>query len=100
MYRRATDQEKGIVQCDECYDLLVGPGDFECLLTEPEDRVWWRDGRDVVDELNRLHVALYRSLEALRELHDFAEPSGHYRRTARSQDAFTSAAAVLQEFGA
>ncbi|KKL62588.1 hypothetical protein LCGC14_2183750, partial [marine sediment metagenome] len=27
---------------------------FECLLTEPEDRSWYRDGNDVIVELNRL----------------------------------------------
>ena len=56
-YRRATEEEKenyGSFGCDPCYDLLVGPDGFECLLTEPEDRTWWRDGKGVVKELNRL----------------------------------------------
>ncbi len=53
-YRRATDEEIKEYGCDECYDLLVGPNGFECLLTEPEDRVWWRDGKKVVEELNCL----------------------------------------------
>ena len=36
------------------YSMLIGPNGFECLLTEPEDRNWYRDGSKVVEELNRL----------------------------------------------
>lgn len=53
VYRIATDEEKG--DCDEQYDLLLGPNGFECLLTEPEDRCWYRDLSNVIDELNKLH---------------------------------------------
>ena len=38
----------------EEYSMLRGPNGFECLLTEPEDRNWYRDGSLVVEELNRL----------------------------------------------
>lgn len=38
----------------ELYDTLKGPNGFECTLTEPEDRNWYRDGQVVVVELNRL----------------------------------------------
>lgn len=51
-YKRAYPEDYGYY---EGYDVLVGPNDFVCVLTEPEDRTWYRDGRDVVDELNRLY---------------------------------------------
>lgn len=41
---------------------LVGPNGFECYLGEPEDCNWERDGKRVVDELNRL----YKLIEELR----------------------------------
>ena len=44
----------------EYYDMLKGPDDFECLLTEPEDRTWLRDGRDVVTRLNEQHDEIVR----------------------------------------
>jgi len=40
---------------DESYDMLRGPDGFECLLTEPEDRIWCRDLKDVVAKLNEQH---------------------------------------------
>jgi len=40
---------------DCCYQKLIGPNGFECLITEPEDRSFYRDLKDVVDELNKLH---------------------------------------------
>jgi len=42
----------------EEYDMLRGPDGFECLLTEPEDRTWHRDGEAVIEELNRLSACL------------------------------------------
>jgi hypothetical protein len=57
-YHRATDEEHEARNCAEEYDLLVGPNGFECLLTDPEDRNWYRDGEGVIDELNRIHSAL------------------------------------------
>lgn len=35
--------------------VLVGPNDFEVALGAPEDCSFYRDGADLVDELNRLH---------------------------------------------
>lgn len=32
--------------------LLIGPGGFECILGEPEDCSWYRDGLEVVERLN------------------------------------------------
>ena len=59
------------------YDMLVGPEGFECLLTESEDRTWYRDGRPVVEQLNSLQAdnqtlaALCRQLDgALMSLYD------------------------------
>lgn len=42
------------------YELAVGPGGFECVLTEPEDRTFYRDAKPLLDELNRLHTLLTR----------------------------------------
>ena len=44
--------------CDwaEEYEMLHGPDGFECCLTEPEDRSWYRDGKKVIIELNRLQA--------------------------------------------
>lgn len=65
LYRRATEEEKEGHCCDE-YDMLIGPNEFECILTEPEDRNWYRDGREVIDELNKLY-ALAQQAEELKE---------------------------------
>lgn len=53
--------------CEE-YSRLVGPNGFECILGEPEDRTWSRDGRDVVERLNRLHHELHRATSLARDL--------------------------------
>ena len=44
------------------YSILAGPDGFEFALSEIEDRTWERDGKPVVDELNKLHrqVAVLR----------------------------------------
>jgi len=68
VYRAATYEEIEARNCDECYSLLIGPGGFECLLTEPEDRNWHRDGKHVVAELNRLlaeNETLRKSIDAM-----------------------------------
>ena len=65
----------------EYYDMLVGPDGFECLLTEPEDRNWYRDGRAVVDRLNAQHAeltALRAEVERLREAVLAAYRKGHH----------------------
>jgi hypothetical protein len=59
-YRRANETERQDVY--DLYDLLVGPNGFECLLTEPEDRCWYRDGQAVIDKLNEQHDLLQRAL--------------------------------------
>ena len=65
------DAYKHVLSGDFCeyYDMLVGPDGFECLLTEPEDRNWYRDGRVVIDRLNAQHAeltALHAEVERLR----------------------------------
>ena len=52
----------------EKYEMLCGPEGFECLLTEPEDRSWYRDGKVVITELNRLQADKAKLLEALKEI--------------------------------
>jgi len=59
-YRKANDMEFAECNCDENYELLVGPAGWQCLLTEPEDRRWHRDLEPVVDELNRLRAEVER----------------------------------------
>ncbi len=41
---------------DEDYSILKGPNDFCCMLGEPEDSNWYRDGYKAVIELNRLQA--------------------------------------------
>jgi len=55
-YRLAKHKELADFYCDESNKLLVGPGGFHCLLTEPEDR----DLEPVVTELNRLSAEVER----------------------------------------
>lgn len=52
---------------DEYYDMLYGPDGFKCLLTEPEDRNWWRDGKAVVDKLNEQHEEIQKLREELKK---------------------------------
>jgi hypothetical protein len=60
---------------------LIGPDGFSCYLGEPEDRTWFRDGRDAVDELNRLASRVEQLKQAfanardtiLNERHQLAE---------------------------
>jgi hypothetical protein len=64
-YRIATSEENtklGI--CDE-YDTLLGPDGFECILTEPEDRYWFRDASSVIIKLNEQHEEIQRLQEEL-----------------------------------
>ena len=66
--------EERIVYGD--YSVLKGPNGFECVLGEPEDRIWTRDGKCAVDELNRLYneneelkaeIKKYKITESLRK---------------------------------
>jgi len=55
VYRIAFYGDPDFPECDEDYEVLLGPESFECILTEPEDRTWNRDGRKAVDRLNEQH---------------------------------------------
>lgn len=49
---------------DEYYCVLIDPNGNElCYLGEPEDRNFYRDGKPLVEELNRLHKELERYKE-------------------------------------
>lgn len=88
---------------DESYDMLRGPDGFECLLTEPEDRIWLRDGRPVIEKLNEQAVTiatLTARLAAAEAARDEARrflaaahvalsevaPCGHYNRFIEWED--------------
>ena len=53
-YRIATEAEKEEADVYEDYELLIGPNNFQCALTEPEDRTFHRDLKPIIEELNRL----------------------------------------------
>jgi hypothetical protein len=57
-YRVATPDERELFGVCEYYELLIGPEGFTCVLTEPEDRTFFRDLKSIVYELNRLKKAL------------------------------------------
>jgi hypothetical protein len=44
--------------CCEEYSCLAGPADFRCVLGEPEDCTWYRDGGEAWDRLNELTYLL------------------------------------------
>jgi hypothetical protein len=61
-YKSETDDKNG-------YDTLYGPDGFECTLTEPEDRTWGRDGKDVVEKLNAQHESLQKTRKTIEEVY-------------------------------
>ncbi len=48
------------------YQVLRGPGGFKCVITEPEDRSFYRDLAPIRDELNRLQSEIDRLREELK----------------------------------
>lgn len=50
-------------------------------------------------EIERLEKLVTELADALRELHDFAEPTHHFRYSARSREAFTTASHILKRLG-
>lgn len=60
--------EKHKYDWDDTYDMLVGPDNFYCLLTEPEDRVWCRDLKYVVNKLNEQHKIIQELLSENKSL--------------------------------
>lgn len=49
------------------HQILMGPDGFECVLGEPEDCLWSRDGQDAVDRLNKQHDEIARLTARLAE---------------------------------
>jgi len=56
----ATDEEISRLRMNEDYSTLVGPDGWWTFLGEPEDCTWSRDGRDVVDMLNKQAAEIAR----------------------------------------
>lgn len=71
-YRVATDADLTALSYDPRYTdamaTLVGPDDWHCVLGEPEDRIWCRDGQAVIDHLNQLDEEVRRLRAALVEI--------------------------------
>ncbi len=45
---------------EEYRPVLKGPDGFACMLGEPEDSTWTRDGAGAVDRLNNQHEEIER----------------------------------------
>jgi hypothetical protein len=58
-------------------DVLVGPDGFQCVLGEPEDRSWLRDGRDAVARLNQQHETIATLRRELAEARAEIDEIGH-----------------------
>lgn len=56
------------VTFDDAYSVLNGPDGFVCVLGEPEDRTWTRDGADVVARLETLEFEIDRLSALLRRV--------------------------------
>ena len=61
---------------DELYAMLGEGGEPWVLLTEPEDRVWYRDLAPVVARLNEQHARIATLEREHAELLEVARPSG------------------------
>jgi hypothetical protein len=57
-YRVLSFSEGRELGINELYSCLVGPDEFECILTEIEDRTWGRDLRPVVNRLKEQHARI------------------------------------------
>lgn len=62
------------------YELCVGPDGFECSLTEPEDRTFYRDASVLLDEMNRLHAEIERLRARNEALEQVAKAAGEDHR--------------------
>lgn len=72
----------------EDYPTLTGPDGWECVLTEPEDRIWSRDLKGVVDKLNEYHEAIEFMKKKYKELHD--------QNVLNSQSAFSASHVIIE----
>lgn len=59
-----------LADCDDCYQVLTGPDNFEVVLTEPEDRTFGRDLIDVILKLNEQHAEIEKYQNSLQALVD------------------------------
>jgi hypothetical protein len=84
VYRRATDEEKEEANVCEEYELLIGPDGFECVLTDPEDRNFYRDGVPIITELNRLYALVSRYKRGLADIRDKWTDIGIIKERAQS----------------
>ena len=70
-YRVQNKEESENWGNDFCgYETLVGPRDFLCTLTEPEDRTWGRDLEKVVDRLNELETENAQLKQKIKDLEE------------------------------
>lgn len=64
-------KDLGFAYPDEWHGkVLVGPNDWYCTLGEPEDCSWYRDGSEVVKELNDLHALVEELKERVLRLEE------------------------------
>lgn len=67
-YRIATEEDKKRLGIYEDYDAIVDEDGNSHVLTEPEDRTWFRDMKPVMEELNELLRARDTALTKLDQL--------------------------------
>jgi hypothetical protein len=61
------------------YEQLLRPDDTEvCLITEPEDRNFYRDLAPVIDELNQLRTDLASKTEECARLREALKPFANF----------------------
>jgi hypothetical protein len=66
-------EAQGEDKFDPPYEKLVGPDGFECWLCEPEDRIFSRDLKQLVDLVNDQHRKLSSEPPVPRELIEWAK---------------------------
>ena len=57
------------------YSILVGPDGWACMLGEPEDCTWQRDGSKAVQKLNEQHDEIIRLRNDISELQELIDAS-------------------------
>lgn len=83
-YRVLSFSEGRELGINELYSCLVGPDEFECILTEIEDRTWGRDLWPVVNRLKEQHARI-AELEA--QLAAAQELAASYRNALMAAEA-------------
>ena len=74
VYRVMSYEEKLAKGIDTNYSVLLGPDGFECILTEPEDRSWVRDGSGAVSELNKQHEEIEKLQKRIKDFEVTSHP--------------------------